>query len=258
MNLASAAVAGAVYFAIILAAIGLERFAPVEQNPAPDIRFNLVLSAANMAIHALLVPALSIFTVAAVNAAGGGWITLPSSGFGLLAGLAAYTFTVDGLEYLFHRAQHRFPLLWSMHSLHHSDVALSAASTGRHYWADQGIKMLSIYLLLGVVFRANAEILSLYGLVSLYNVFSHMNLRVGLGRMSFLVNSPQYHRIHHSALPQHRDHNFAALFPIFDVVFGTYLRPRDGEYPPTGLGDNEPPPKLVNAMIWPPRLARRG
>ncbi|MBK8742853.1 MAG: hypothetical protein IPM02_26780 [Betaproteobacteria bacterium] len=40
------------------------------------------------------------------------------------------------------------------------------------------------------------------------------------------MTSPAAHRIHHSIEQPHRDRNFAALFPVWDVLFGTYVRPR--------------------------------
>ncbi len=50
-----------------------------------------------------------------------------------------------------------------------------------------------------------------------------------------MIVGPQWHRLHHSIEPQHADRNFAAFFPIFDIVFGTYSKPQSGEYPATGL-----------------------
>ena len=256
MNLIVVALGFAAYLAFVLLALAIERIAPVEQQSVPGVRLNVTITLLNFVLHALLAPLVAMVTVAAVNAAGGGWIVLPGSGWGLLAGLAAYALTSDGLEYLFHRAQHRWPLLWSMHSLHHSDPELNAASTGRHYWADHVLKLLTIYLVVGIVFKASPAVLGLYLVMNYYNVFSHMNLRVGFGRWAFVLNSPQYHRIHHSTLPQHYNCNFAALFPIFDVLFGTYQRPGAGEFPSTGLEDRKPPTGAVEALAWPTAAKR--
>lgn len=251
MNLFNLALGVAAYFAFVLLALAIERIAPVEQQSASGVGLNLMITGLNFFLHALLVPVMTAATVAAVNAAGGGWIVLPHAGWGLLAGLAAYALLADGLEYWFHRAQHRWPLLWSMHSLHHSDTELNAASTGRHFWADHLLKLLTIYLVVGIVFKANPAIIGLYSGMSFYNVFSHMNLRVGFGRMAFLLNSPQYHRVHHSALPEHYNRNYAALFPIFDVMFGTYRPPGRDEFPATGLSERKPPTGPLQALAWP-------
>jgi sterol desaturase/sphingolipid hydroxylase (fatty acid hydroxylase superfamily) len=100
-------------------------------------------------------------------------------------------------------------------------------------------------------FKVDAASLILYNLLTLYNLFPHMNARVGFGRWSWILNSPQYHRLHHSALPEHHDCNFAALFPIFDVLCGAYRRPAAGEFPPTGLFDGFAPVGVWEMLIWP-------
>jgi sterol desaturase/sphingolipid hydroxylase (fatty acid hydroxylase superfamily) len=47
--------------------------------------------------------------------------------------------------------------------------------------------------------------------------------------------------------PEHYDSNFAALFPIWDVLFRSYYRP-DG-FPPTGL--DQRPQNLRELFAWP-------
>jgi sterol desaturase/sphingolipid hydroxylase (fatty acid hydroxylase superfamily) len=253
MDLESTAIAVSVFLLVVLVGLAIERLAPACQQPLTASGFNLGYTMIFMLAQALLAPALSIFTVAAVNAAGGGLIKLPSSGPGFWAGFALYAVAVDLMEYLFHRAQHRIPALWAMHSLHHSDTALNASTTSRHYWAEHGIKMLTIYLAVGVIFKAPPEVLGAYALLAYYHVIPHMNIRLGFGRFSFLLNSPQYHRLHHSALPAHFDKNFAGLFPAYDLIFGTYRRPHPGEYPPTGLESGAQPRNYLDALLWPAR-----
>ena len=67
----------------------------------------------------------------------------------------------------------------------------------------------------------------------------HANVRIGFGRFWWVLSSPQYHRIHHSIEPEHRDKNFAVWFPIYDVLFGTAHRPKPGEFPETGVAGVE-------------------
>jgi sterol desaturase/sphingolipid hydroxylase (fatty acid hydroxylase superfamily) len=66
--------------------------------------------------------------------------------------------------------------------------------------------------------------------------FAHANLRLELGRWSWMGTAPQLHRLHHSADPAHTGTNFAQFFPLLDVAFGTYRAPAAGEFPQTGIG----------------------
>lgn len=87
--------------------------------------------------------------------------------------------------------------------------------------------------------------------VSMAGILIHSNVRIGFGRFGWLVGNPQNHRIHHSRLPEHTDKNFAQLFPLWDVIFGTYHWPRGDEYPPTGLSDGEHINTVGKSLIYP-------
>lgn len=150
-------------------------------------------------------------------------------------------------EYLYHRAQHRVPFLWAMHSLHHSDPEMCALTTQRHFWGDQALKQLTVWAAALMVIRPTPAILFAYGIVSLWNFVAHLDAPWSLGRWSWAINMPAYHRRHHSRLPEHYDSNFAALFPLFDVICGSYHRPTD--FPPTGLDSK--PEGWGELVIWP-------
>jgi sterol desaturase/sphingolipid hydroxylase (fatty acid hydroxylase superfamily) len=81
----------------------------------------------------------------------------------------------------------------------------------------------------------------------------HLNMRVSLGRFGLCLNNPQYHRIHHSVEPQHRDKNFCKMFPLFDVIFGTAWKPGKDEFPKTGLTPRETATGFLDGIIWPVR-----
>lgn len=69
-------------------------------------------------------------------------------------------------------------------------------------------------------------------LMFLFNVLgynlrhSHFWLRWP-GVWSKVFPSPAHHHVHHSCHPDHLDKNFAFMFPLWDVLFGTYIMPED-------------------------------
>lgn len=211
-------------------------------NPGPtDWRINLQSWVINMGIAAL-------FNQFWPHWRGGSLIdaaTLP-----LWLALPLFLLVRDFTEWFYHLAQHRIPLLWSFHSLHHSDPEMTALTTNRHFWGDQLIKSLTIWSASSMVIRSTDTLIYVYAAISLYNYFVHANFNVNFGRLSWLLNSPAYHRQHHSRLPEHYDTNLAALFPIWDVLFGTYRRP-DG-WPPCGLDEGKPG-SLRELLNWPLR-----
>ncbi|MFI4904937.1 MAG: sterol desaturase family protein, partial [Burkholderiales bacterium] len=81
--------------------------------------------------------------------------------------------------------------------------------------------------------------------------FIHANVRLPLGGLTRVVVGPQAHRIHHSLEDAHADRNFAAVFPLWDILFGTFCAPRAGEYPRTGLHSGERVTSFWQANLLP-------
>jgi sterol desaturase/sphingolipid hydroxylase (fatty acid hydroxylase superfamily) len=250
---AAALVPVAVSAAIIATGRLAERARPAVTSPTSSVFFNLFYLAPFSLLRGASEPTVAGVAVAITNALGGGFVRLPSSGWDLIPAVAIYALAMDFGEYGFHRAQHRFPVLWAMHSLHHSDRTLNVSTTQRHFWAEQAIKSATVYLAVGLLFRTNDRILIIYGVLSFWNFVSHMNLRLGFGPAWFILNSPQFHRVHHSCRREHYDRNFAALFTIFDAIFRTAHVPVPEEYPSTGLEDEDTPRSLTEAVLWPMR-----
>ena len=70
--------------------------------------------------------------------------------------------------------------------------------------------------------------------------FSHANVRLSFGPVGDrLIVSPRFHRLHHAMAVGHdgvyKGCNFAAVFSIWDVLFGTANF--DAAYHPTGISD---------------------
>src|SRR6185437_7825233 len=118
---------------IALLAFGfvIERLRPARSQGIGCIGLNVAYAAAVRVVYAVLYPLSVGLTTLLVNALGGGLIELPASGAGLVVAIPCYALTMDAGEYLFHRAQHRIPFLWAMHSLHHSDPAVNISTAPR-------------------------------------------------------------------------------------------------------------------------------
>lgn len=147
---------------------------------------------------------------------------------------------VDFFFYWFHRCQHRTNVLWQVHMLHHSDMALNVTTTHRVHFLEHLLTPLFMVLPIMLLFELpDRDIYWIALAPTVWSYVVHANVRVGFGRFWWLLSSPQYHRIHHSILPEHRDKNFAVWFPIYDVMFGTAHRPKRDEFPETGVAGVE-------------------
>ncbi|WP_339360815.1 sterol desaturase family protein [Iodobacter fluviatilis] len=54
----------------------------------------------------------------------------------------------------------------------------------------------------------------------------HANVRWRFGPLEWLIATPAFHHWHHANEAEgQRDHNYAAMFPLIDLVFSTLHRP---------------------------------
>lgn len=174
--------------------------------------------------------------------------------------VAANLVANDFLYYWYHRAQHRFPLLWAIHELHHADEELNSTSSYRTYWLEAPVQTILVLTPTFLFFGAfgTTHSLIVHGCSLFFLVFSHANIRFPLGVLGFWVIGPQVHRIHHSRLPAHRDQNFAQFFPFLDRLFGSFYAPARDEYPPTGTEGLASDASIGSVMIKPLRIWAAG
>ncbi len=154
--------------------------------------------------------------------------------------LLVYVLLLDLGEYWRHRLQHRVSWWWALHSLHHDQRQMTLWSDDRNHILDDVLAWVwagTVALSIGV---APAEFPMVLVAFRLVESLSHTNVRWGFGRFgSMLLVGPHYHRLHHDiehAAPpfdRARGCNFAVIFPIWDVIFGTYRR--DPVFPSTGV-----------------------
>jgi sterol desaturase/sphingolipid hydroxylase (fatty acid hydroxylase superfamily) len=239
---------------ILLVARQFEKRFPIEsEQSTAEVIVDWKLAALRYGTNHLLTPVTNACALMLVNAAGGGWIHLRSDGWWFLLSLMVLIMAIDLWVYLAHRAQHKFAVLWAMHSLHHSAEAVSMVTGARHFWLENPL-IAAVFPVLGIVFKVPEEMVSpILLLYFLPDGLAHMNIRLSLGRFAFCLNNPQYHRIHHSVEPQHQNKNFCKMLPLFDVIFGTAWKPGKDEFPMTGLVPREKATGILDGIIWPVR-----
>lgn len=180
---------------------------------------------------------------------------------GLIATFLIYSFIFDFFFYWSHRIYHKVPFLWANHKFHHIDREFDALTSQRNNWVDATLGTVLITLPATVLFGIDENNIvgegifytSLaYGLRFLYYI-NHSSLRMQFGRFSVIWMSAQTHRIHHSLRDEHRDKNFAAWFPLWDIIFGTYYHPKKDEFPETGVDDEKEISSFWEAQTFPLR-----
>jgi sterol desaturase/sphingolipid hydroxylase (fatty acid hydroxylase superfamily) len=151
-----------------------------------------------------------------------------------------YLMVLDLVDYWIHRFQHRWRWWWALHALHHSQRQMTFWTDDRNHLVDDIVRhgiFALVALLIGV---PPAHFLGLVVLSRVLQSLQHANLRWHFGAIGErLLVSPSFHRMHHAIGYGHdgpaQGCNFAVLFPVWDIMFGTYDR-RLG-FVPTGISD---------------------
>ena len=139
----------------------------------------------------------------------------------------------DCWQYWWHRFNHRVPLLWRFHAVHHSDAEMDASSGVRFHTGEIVLSFLARLLVLPLIGLTMPQLL-LYEAISLPVIlFHHSNLRISNRAdrcLRWLIPTPWMHYVHHSRWQPETDSNYTSLLSVWDRLFGSFrLRDKPAE-----------------------------
>ncbi len=228
---------GFIEITLLVVVLGsLERWRPAEQQPGGSDRS---VDRIYTLIHRLgFFPLLMFFVLTPLVGEIDGWMRLhdlippqiedlwPALNDAPLATFLIYLVILDFLNYWLHRGQHRFEWWWALHSLHHSQRQMNFWSDDRNHLLDAFLLDFIFALVALVIGIAPEQFVLMLAATRVLQSLQHANVRLGFGRIGDrLLVSPHFHRVHHAIGLGHegraRGCNFAVLFPIWDMLFGT-------------------------------------
>ena len=128
--------------------------------------------------------------------------------------------------WLAHWVEHKTPVLWRFHLIHHSDVHIDTTSANRHHPGESVVRF--VFTTLGVlVVGAPMWMVFLYQAASVVlSQFNHANITLpaALDRaISWVIVSPDMHKVHHHYVLPYTDSNYGNVFSVWDRLFGTFM-----------------------------------
>jgi sterol desaturase/sphingolipid hydroxylase (fatty acid hydroxylase superfamily) len=243
---------------------GIKYLLPLEVYRTPSVRVDLMM----VPIQGLL--SFVLFTGLAVGSGVGQiWLVqrfghMPwSVSIGWLAVALQIVFTLLGTDmarFAWHYQAHKVPFFWEFHKGHHSAEALHPVFVRTHP-VDMFIRLVYMNIGGGIVggalmyiagvdasATAAAGLLVIGVIYHFFQEFEHSHVVFSFGKtLDKVFYSPHFHRIHHSALSQHRDKNlgFTGGLVLWDWLAGTLYVPKPDEHLVYGasleeLGENNP------------------
>jgi sterol desaturase/sphingolipid hydroxylase (fatty acid hydroxylase superfamily) len=143
----------------------------------------------------------------------------------LWAATVAGVLLLDLTDYARHRLSHALPVLWRLHRVHHSDLAVDVTTSLRNHPLE--ILLRPAFLAAAVVaFGVSPLSVLLQPVIQLpFLVFQHANIRLppSLDRvLAWLIVTPGMHLVHHSRAQRETNSNYATLLTLWDRVFGSF------------------------------------
>ena len=175
----------------------------------------------------------------------GGWTAL---GLGVVG--------LDAVAYGWHRANHRIPLLWRFHQVHHADRSFHVTTALRFHPGELLLALpvrLTAVVALGV---PPAGVLLFEVVFGVANLLEHGNFDLPR-RLEPLAQrvliTPALHRAHHVSDWRELDTNFGTIFSAWDRLAGTLRRSEGARRVVTGLPDWEGAraPSLSESLLLP-------
>ena len=174
----------------------------------------------------------------------------------------------DFTKYFVHRWMHKWPILWSLHKVHHSATTLTPLTIYRTHPLEgvlfilrgsfaQGVSI-SLFVFL---FGNSVDIYTILGVNIIVFMFNALgaNLRhshIGIQYwkwLEYILISPAQHQLHHSVAEKHYDKNFGATLAIWDWLFGSLSHSENVSNLKLGviLENSDSPHKITNLYLQP-------
>ena len=115
--------------------------------------------------------------------------------------------------------------MWKFHTIHHSDTHVDTTTANRHHPGESVFR--AVFTTIAVfICGAPLWLVFLYQSVSVVlSQFNHANIKMNRKldkALSYIIVTPNMHRIHHHYIRPETDTNYGNIFPFWDKLFGTY------------------------------------
>lgn len=177
-------------------------------------------------------------------------------GAGPWAALGVSLLALDAVSYLWHRANHRVPLLWRFHQVHHADTSFHV-TTALRFHPGELLLALPVRLTAVVALGVPPAGVLLFELVfGVANLLEHGNFDLPKRfepSVQRLFITPALHRAHHASDWRELDTNFGTVLSLWDRLARTFRTSEAERCVATGLPDWIGPhaPTLAESLLLP-------
>lgn len=127
--------------------------------------------------------------------------------------------------YSIHWIEHKVKWMWKFHMVHHSDTTVDTTTANRHHPVESIFR--SLFTILAVAISgSDMWLVMLYqSLSAVFSQFNHANIKLNRWLdicISWIIVSPNMHKVHHHFVRPETDSNYGNIFSFWDRIFRTF------------------------------------
>lgn len=129
--------------------------------------------------------------------------------------------------WLVHITEHKVPLLWRFHVIHHADNNVDVTTGLRHHPIESVLRGLFMFAGILVSGAPMYAVMIFQTILVLATAFTHANISLPKKLdtlLSYMLVSPNMHKVHHHYKQPYTDSNYGAILSIWDRTLGTFLK----------------------------------
>jgi sterol desaturase/sphingolipid hydroxylase (fatty acid hydroxylase superfamily) len=136
---------------------------------------------------------------------------------------------IDFSSYWSHRLNHSINIFWNRHVVHHSSEEYNLPVALRQS-ISSFVSLSFIFLFPAALLGLPPKVIGTIAPLHLFMQFWYHTVHIGkLGFLEYIIVTPSQHRVHHAINPIYLDKNLAAIFCVWDRMFGTFQEELDDE-----------------------------
>lgn len=129
--------------------------------------------------------------------------------------------------WLVHLTEHKVPVLWRFHVVHHADNNVDVTTGLRHHPIESVLRGMFFFIGIFVSGAPMYAVMIFQTLIVLSAAFTHANISLPKWldkSLSYVFVSPNMHKVHHHWKQPYTDSNFGAVLSIWDRLLGTFMK----------------------------------
>lgn len=129
--------------------------------------------------------------------------------------------------WLAHYTQHQWLPLWRFHVVHHADTNVDVTTGLRHHPVESVLRGVFFFVAILLSGAPMYAVMIAQTITVLFVAFTHANIRLPRfldNILSYVVVSPNMHKVHHHWQQPYTDSNYGAVLSIWDRLLGTFRR----------------------------------